>query len=125
MLSWKTTNGTWFGNGFRIERRSPGTWVLLDSSADSERTLAEPILATMPSLKSAKHVAETRHNSVRLTEDRKRLATVALAMGVLVVLFAEFPIAAIAAGVVGGAAGLELAATYIGRFWGRAREVTQ
>jgi hypothetical protein len=125
MLSWRSTNGTWFGNGFRIERRSPHSWVVIDNSRGAEQRLAEPILATMPSLKSAKHVAESRHDTERLNEDRKRLAIVALSMGVLAVLFVEIPLAAIAAGVIGGAAALEFGATYIGRFYGRAREVTQ
>jgi len=125
MLNWKATNGTWFGNGFRIERRSSDTWVLLDNTPGSEQMLADPILATMPSLRTAKHAAETRHNSEQTKHIRKRLTSVALGMAVLVVLFIEFPIAAIAAGVVGGAAALELAATYVGRFFGRAREVTQ
>lgn len=125
MLSWNRTNGTWFGNGFRIERRSPDKWVLLDNGPDSGQMLAEPILATMPSLKSAKHVAESRHNSERLTHDRKRLTAVALGMGVLAVLLIEVPLAAIAVGVVGGAAALELAASYLDRYYGRAREVSQ
>lgn len=125
MLSWKNTNGTWFGNGFRIEHRSPRTWVLLDNNPESEQRLADPILATMPSLKSAKHAAESRHSSEKLRQDRKRLAAVALSMTVLLLLFIEIPIAAIASGVVAAAAALELGATYVDGFYGKAREVTQ
>ena len=124
-MNWTRADGTWFGNGFRIERRSADTWVLLDNIASSTQVVAEPVLATMPSLKAAKHVAETRHSSEMLVRDRKRLFAVALGMGALVLLLIEVPIAALVPAVVGGAAALELIATYVDRFYGRAREVIQ
>lgn len=125
MLEWTRTDGAWLGNGFRIERRSRDTWVLIDNTSASAQVVADPVLATMPSLKAAKHVAEAQHSSEALARDRKRLLSVALGSSALTLLLIEFPLAVIAAAVVGGAAVLELAATYLERFYGRAREVRQ
>ena len=125
MLEWTSTNGIWFGNGFRIERLSPEGWVLLDNAAVSSDVVADPVLAIMPSLKSAKHLAETRHSAETPGRERRRLMSVALGMGALALLVTENPVAFIATVIVGGAALLELAATYLERFYGRAREVIQ
>ena len=79
----------------------------------------------MPSLKTAKHVAEMRHRTEMLKRTRGRLGAVALGSGAVAVLLLESPLLAIAATVVAGAAGLEWAATYLERYYGRAREVSQ
>ena len=125
MLQWTRTDGTWFGNGYRIERHSRQTWILIDNTAPRDAVTADTEIATLHTLKAAQNVAEWHHGTLLLAETRKRLLAVALGMGALTLILTGAPLAAMATAVIGASALLELIATFFDRSWPSAREVIQ
>lgn len=126
MLNWREVDGSWFGNGFRIERLSPRTWRL-EEVARSDRVsiaLVDGVSADLPTLQAAKFEAERHHSDRALTRTRERLAIVAGCSGALAILGAN-PVLLVLSGVVGGAALLELAMTWFEGRVGGAEQIVQ
>lgn len=127
MLTWKTVDGDWFANGFRIQRSPTGKWALYESKREAVAAVAaEPIpLASLPTLSACKYKAEDLHER-RLTNSlRQRLTVVAIGAASLVALGVSNPLVVMLLGVIAMAAALELAMTWFDDRVGGTRDVFQ
>jgi hypothetical protein len=126
MLDWKRIDGSWFGNGFRIEQASPAVWRLEDvqHAQDGSVSVDTDPIAALPSLQACKHHAEMLHNDRELTAVRRRLGLVSLGAVSLAVLSGS-PLVFIAAGVIGGASIIELTLTWFDGRVGGVKDLVQ
>lgn len=114
MLTWRTADGAWFANGFRIQKSSPGKWALYQGQHDPKTAVvAEPIpLASLPTLSAAKYKAEDLHSRKAINSLRHRLGAVAIAALSMIALGVSNPLVVMLFGVVAMAAVLELTMTW-------------
>jgi hypothetical protein len=124
MLDWRKVDGSWFGNGYRIEHRAPAHWLLEDNVAEGESVTVDEPIADLPTLQAAKYKAEVLHAESEVSARRQRLGLIGLGSWSLALL-AGHPVVFIAAGVVGSAALLEFAVTWFEDRTGGARDVVQ
>jgi hypothetical protein len=123
MLNWKNVDGSWFGNGFRIQKVDSTLWLLEETASGAAVTVADPI-AELPTLQAAKYKAEGLHQDRVMNMRRRRMAAIAAAAWSIAVLSAH-PVVFLLTGAVGIAAALEIVATWFEGRVGRAREMTQ
>lgn len=123
MLAWNIVGDSWIGNGFRIDRVTPGLWSLQEVDDSAVSTHVEPI-AQLPTLAACRHKAEALHRAQTLGMLRQRLGAVALG-GWALALLSMHPVLVVVAAVVGSAALLELAMTWFEEGIGGAKELVQ
>jgi len=123
MLEWKKVDGSWFGNGFQVRRIAPSLWSLEHVSGGDAVDVSDPI-AELSTLEACKYEAEARHRAEEDSARRRRLGAVAIGGWSLAVLSVN-PILFIAAGVIGTAALLEIAAMYFDDRAGSVRDFVQ
>jgi hypothetical protein len=123
MLDWKRVDGSWFGNGFRVQQVGPALWSLENAEVQGSIDVSDPI-ARLGTLEACKHKAETLHDELRLMALRKRLGVIGAGGWALALVVAN-PIAFIVCGVIGSAALLELLATWLDGRVGGIREFVQ
>jgi hypothetical protein len=126
MLDWRRIDGSWFGNGFRIEQASPAVWRLeeVQHAQDGSVSVDTDPIAALPSLQACKYHAEMLHNDRELTATRQRLGLVSLGALSLAVLSGS-PLVLIAAAVIGGASIVELTLTWFDGRVGSATDLVQ
>jgi len=123
MLEWKRVDETWFGNGFQVRRIAPSLWSLEHVGVGESVYVSEPI--TEPgTLDACKHAAEMLHRVQELEARRRRLGAVAIG-GWSVALLAANPVIFLAAGVIGTAALIEMAAIWFDARVGSVRDFVQ
>jgi hypothetical protein len=123
MLKWKRVDGSWFGNGFRVQQVAPTLWSL-ELSGDSEPVEASDPVARLGTLQACKYKAETLHEEERMRDLRRRLTAVSVGGWSLAVIIGN-PIGFIIGAVIGSAALLELIATWTDDRFGGMRSYTQ
>lgn len=128
MLVWREDNGAWLGNGYRIERLSPKTWVLKqnrDIIVERQVAVEEQPLAMLPTLTACRYEAETLHVAERVRTHRSRLTgtILGLLVGAFLVGVGSFPGALLVGSAV--AVGTKLMLTWLDPLMGSAREVSQ
>ncbi|HXV71829.1 MAG TPA: hypothetical protein VEB69_10550 [Acidimicrobiia bacterium] len=123
MLKWKKVDDSWFGNGFQVRRIAPSVWSLEHVNGNEAVDVSEPI-SQLSTLDACKYEAEARHRTQELAAKRRRLGAVAIGGWSLAVLAAN-PVLFIAAGVIGTAALLEIAAMWLDGRVGNVRDFVQ
>jgi hypothetical protein len=125
MLDWKMVGGSWFGNGFRIQRDAQEHWLLEHTGeVTGPVTVEDGPIADLPTLQAAKYKAEELHVERQVSARRQRLGMIGLG-GWSLALLSGNPVVFIVAGVIGLASLLEFGMTWFDDRTGRARELVQ
>jgi hypothetical protein len=125
MLDWKMVDGSWFGNGFRIQREAQQHWLLEHTGDDTGSvTVEDEPIADLPTLQAAKYKAEELHVEHQISARRQRLGMIGLG-GWSLALLSGNPVVFVVAGVIGLASLLEFVMTWFDDRAGGARQLVQ